>query len=306
MMASSVGRSVLKCIDIGANLTDPMFRGIYHGVSKHRDDFQDILQRSWDIGIDKIIVTGGSLEDCKNAVSLASSHDRLFCTVGCHPTRCSEFESSDGPNEYLSKLLELAKSSDRVVAVGECGLDYDRLHFCPKETQLKYFEHQIDLAEQTNLPMFLHCRNAAMDLISILTRHRSRISGAVVHSFDGTKEEVKSFVDLGFYIGINGCSLKTAENLETVQKIPVDRLVIETDAPWCEIRPTHAGFKHVQTSFPSRKKEKFEDNCYVKSRNEPSSIIQVLEVLSAVRNDDIVHLAETVYRNTCNLFHFST
>lgn len=304
-MATPIARNVLKLIDIGANLTDPMFRGIYHGTMRHRDDFDDMLQRCWDGCLDKIIVTGGSYEDCKEALELASKHDRLYCTVGCHPTRCKEFESASSPDEYLSNLLTLAQSSNKVVAIGECGLDYDRLKFCPKETQLKYFERQLDLAEQTRLPMFLHCRNASSDLIDIVSRHRHRISGAVVHSFTGSADDVLSFVDLGFYIGINGCSLKTAENLEVVKGIPSDRLMLETDAPWCEIRPTHDSFKHVLTTFPSRKKEKFEDKLRVKSRNEPSCIIQVLEVLSAVRSEDQAQLAETVYRNTCNLFHFS-
>lgn len=209
----------------------------------------------------KIIVTGGSYEDCKEALDLANNHDRLYCTVGCHPTRCKEFESASSPDEYLSNLLALARSSNKVVAIGECGLDYDRLQFCPKETQLKYFERQLDLAEQTRLPMFLHCRNASSDLIDILSRHRHRISGAVVHSFTGSADDVLGFVNLGFYIGINGCSLKTAENLEVVKEIPSDRLMLETDSPWCEIRPTHDSFKHVQTTFPAERRRNSKTSC---------------------------------------------
>jgi TatD DNase family protein len=109
-------------------------------------------------------------------------------------------------------------------------------------------------------------------------------------------------VDLDLYIGINGCSLKTQENIDAMCSIPLERLLIETDAPWCEIRPTHAGFKYVQTQFPSRKKEKWEEGCTVKSRNEPAMILQVLEVIAAARKEDIVSVANTVYENTMKVF----
>ena len=118
----------------------------------------------------------------------------------------------------------------------------------------------------------------------------------------GSKEDIQMFVNMDLYVGINGCSLKTQENIDAMMTIPSERLLIETDAPWCEIRPTHAGFKSIQTQFPSKKKEKWEVGHCVKSRNEPAMISQVLEVMAAARGEDVVTLASTIYDNTMKVF----
>lgn len=301
----ATGRIVRKMIDIGANLTDPMFRGQYNSKQKHRDDFDDMLRRSFNSGIEKMIITGGSLSDSKAALDLAMKHENLFTTVGCHPTRCNEFEQySGGPDAYLSQLSELIKDKkSKVVAVGELGLDYDRLQFCSKDIQKEYFKKQLDLAYQTKLPLFLHNRNSIDDLCEILSGNRDKFIqfGGVVHSFDGTRCDVRRLLELNLHIGINGNSLKTQDNLDVIEFIPSDRLVIDTDCPWCEIKRTHASFKYVKTHF-DKTKDASDPNLPVKNRNEPMNLVQILEVLAAVREEDIESLSEQIYTNTNDLF----
>ncbi|KAF9967810.1 TatD DNase [Mortierella alpina] len=296
-----------RLIDIGINLTDPMFRGLYHGKQAHADDLLHVLARAKRAGVVRMIVTAGNLVDCKSAVELIKDHDDLFMTVGCHPTRCSEFESHpEGPEAYfgaLKAMLEHPDAKQKIVAIGECGLDYDRLQFCPKETQLKYFERQFDLAESTRLPMFLHNRNTGDDFGKLVSAHRSRFTNGVVHSFTGTLEEMQHYIDLGLYIGINGCSLKTEDNLQVAVKIPLDKLLLETDGPWCDIRPTHASFKHLSKmtaeeqaiySPASKKKERFEVGSMVKNRNEPCTMGQVLHVMASLHCMDPAALSDIV------------
>jgi TatD DNase family protein len=167
----------------------------------------DVLQRAFDGGLEKIIVTGGNLEQSRKALELAKSHERLFSTVGVHPTNCSEFHETPNldPEQFLEELLTLATTNrGKIVAIGECGLDFDRLQFCPKDVQLKYFAMQLELSRKAELPLFLHCRNAFPDFIDILQKNRDSVVGGVMHSFDGALEEALAAIEFGLYIGING------------------------------------------------------------------------------------------------------
>ncbi|KAL5232644.1 hypothetical protein ACI65C_000054 [Semiaphis heraclei] len=296
--------SSIPFIDIGANLTDPMFKGIYNGKKKHKEDLEDVLERAWKNDLKKIIITSGSLNDSIEALKIASLSENLYCTVGCHPTRCNEFTEGKNPEAYLNNLTDLIKNNrSKVVAIGECGLDNQRLHFCSKEIQEKYFEMQLKLSGEFNLPLFLHCRDAAPTFLEILKRNPDHIkSGGVVHSFDGSLKEAKAIIDLGFYIGINGCSLRTDDNLKTVSELPINRLMLETDCPWCEVKQTHPSYCYVKTKFNSVKKEKFIDGSMVKGRNEPSTIRQVIEVLASLKKEDPVCLGNQIYQNTMDLF----
>jgi TatD DNase family protein len=308
----SSNKRIAGLVDIGCNLLDPMFKGEYRGVQKHISDLTLVLQRS---NLSHIIVTAGTLSEAKHALEFIQQINcdipRLFSTVGVHPTRAGEFE--DNPKEYLEELCQVARRGVEqgiIVAVGECGLDFnqDRIKFCSPEIQLRHFEKHFVISEELNLPLFLHSRESTPEMIEILKRNRHRFPKAVIHSFTGNMDEVEMILenlDEHIYIGINGCSLKTEENLQVLERIPMSRIVIETDAPWCDIRSTHAGFKYVKTHWEcSKKVEKHVPSLEqtVKNRNEPCHLIQVLEIVSAVKNVPIDQAAEEIYQNTIALF----
>lgn len=135
--------------------------------------------------------------------------------------------------EELKALALESKQAGHAVAFGEIGLDYDRLFLSEKQPQLKYFETQLDLAVEIQLPLFLHSRAASKDFEKLIAPRLAKLPRrGLVHSFTGTLEEMSRMVTLGLDIGVNGCSLKTEENLEVVKAIPLDRIQIETDGPW--------------------------------------------------------------------------
>jgi TatD DNase family protein len=215
---------------------------------------------------------------CASVQAFLFLPERIYCTVGTHPTRCGEFLVASDPENYFTQLTQqIEEHRDKVVAIGEIGLDYDRLHFCEPDIQKKYFEKQLDLVDKFDLPVFLHCRAAHEDFIAILEANKDKIRrGGVVHTFDGTIEQAKKLISMGFHIGLNGCSLKNEANLEVVKALPNDKIMIETDAPWCEIRPTHASHKHIVTKFETVKKQqkkKWQRDVLVVGRNEPVTIV---------------------------------
>ena len=175
----------------------------------------------------------------------------------------------------LRAVLADGVSDGTVVAVGECGLDFEpsRLAYASVETQQRHFAMHVDLAEEFRLPLFLHCRDTGGAFLALMREHGARIAaagGGVVHSYDGPADEMRALVELGLHIGLNGCSLRTAENLLTAAAVPGGRLLLETDAPWCGIKASGAGFASVKTQWPTVKKPEKHDggvSC-VKDRTE--------------------------------------
>ena len=189
-----------------------MFKGMYYGKKVHMPDLISVLRRAQQFGIDRIMVTAGSLSEIHKATLLVQQVSLEFpgmlsTTVGVHPTRVSEFQSHpNSPNAYLQESIGLIRRHREldIKAIGEFGLDYDRVQFSSPTYNKLIFEQQFILADESGLPLFLHMRDAAKDFIEIVKRNRHRFKYGVVHSFTGTAEEAKEILDLDLYIGING------------------------------------------------------------------------------------------------------
>ncbi|KAF2184298.1 deoxyribonuclease tatD [Zopfia rhizophila CBS 207.26] len=308
-MASEAGQ--LRYVDIGINLGDPVFRGEYHGMQRHDDDLNDVLQRALDVGCKKFMVTGSDLNESEHAIGIAKAYPGVcYATVGVHPCSAKHFDSfPGGPSALLSALANLAKKSKQsgeTVAFGEIGLDYDRLFLTPKEQQLKYFEAQLELAVEVQLPLFLHSRAASEDFERLLGAKLPQLpKKGLVHSFTGNVEEMKRMVEMGLDVGVNGCSMKTEENCEVVRQIPLEHLQIETDGPWCEMRPSHASAKFLKDAPPlpkSVKKEKWSKGMMVKGRNESATIPHVAYAIANIKGISVEEVCEAAWHNSIKMF----
>lgn len=254
--------------DIGANLTQEGFR----------HDLDQVLADASAAGVVNLVVTGASMTGSAEAIDIAEPRDQLFATAGIHPHHA---EQATGAN--MSKLAELTQHP-KVKAVGETGLDYFR-NFTPKDQQIASFEQHIQLAIDTGLPMFLHERDAYPDFADMIREHRSNLSELVVHCFTGEEEALDAYLDLDCYIGITGwiCDERRGQHLlPLVKKIPSDRLLIETDAPYLLPR----------TLRPKPKSR----------RNEPKYLAHICEFIADVLEVDPQHLAEQTWANAARFF----
>lgn len=216
-----------QTIDIGINLMHRSFGS----------DREEAVRTAAEAGVSPLIITGTSVRSSEAAAEYASRYPGLlYATAGVHP-----HDAKSCGERTLQSLRELA-ASEAVVAIGECGLDYNR-DFSPRDTQLEWFAKQVELAEELNMPLFLHERDAHDDFARVLRRAKPTGLPAVVHCFTGTEAELRAYLDMGLHIGITGwiCDERRGESLrELVRLIPPDRLMIETDAPFLtprDLRP---------------------------------------------------------------------
>jgi len=207
----------MELIDIGVNLTHDSFDA----------DRAAVMQRAAAAGVVQMVVTGSSVDATRTAIDLARAHPGvLFATAGVHPHHAGDLTA-----EALVTLEELA-STPEVVSVGECGLDYFR-DFAPRDLQRRAFARQLELAKKLDKPVFLHQRDAHDDFIALLREHG--ISRGVAHCFTAGEAERDAYLELGLHIGITGWLNDERRGLqlrEAVKGIPLDRLMIESDAPY--------------------------------------------------------------------------
>lgn len=244
-------------IDIGANLAHDSFDA----------DREAVLERARAAGVQAIVITGSSLPIAERALELAQAHpQQLFSTAGVHPHHAAEWNA---PTEARFRAL---CSSPQLVALGECGLDYFR-DYCPHPTQRSAFAAQLRLATELRKPLFLHQRDAHSDFVALLREHRAALGPVVVHCFTDTSAALDDYLALDCHIGITGwiCDERRgAHLLELVRRIPAERLMLETDAPYLLPR--------TAPKQPSR-------------RNEPCMLPWVLRAVAAARGEDAASLA---------------
>ena len=204
-------------IDIGANLTNSVFT----------DDLGEVLNRAKREGVQHIVVTGTNIQESQHAIALATKHGAyLSATVGIHP------HDADHVKPDWLDTLEGLTSSPHVVAVGEMGLDFYR-NYSERDAQRQVFEAQLDLAARIALPVFVHDRDTEGEVLAVLRRYAP--TKCVVHCFTGNSEELDGFIAEDFYIGVTGwiCDERRGEELRRlVDRIPIARLLVETDAPY--------------------------------------------------------------------------
>lgn len=285
-----------------------------------------MLNRCRQVDLKAVISTATSTEDYHDNIKIIKEFPgispKIYTTLGVHPSYCQGVLQKECKrdwklvDEYFDGMLEIFRNTDenrsKLVAVGECGLDYARLFRSGKDCQLEFFQRHFDLLGKLGASerpaMFLHSRDCATDFITILKKNRDVFPGGVVHSFTGSVEEAREVLEFSddMYIGLNGCSLRDEQGISVASMLPLDRIMIESDAPYCEMRPSHASRPFLldfEWNLPSPvDKSRHDPSKPVKGRNEPTESRRVLRVLSKLRGIDEEELSEIIYANTLRLF----
>lgn len=183
-------------------------------------------------------------------------------------------------------LLKGIRTSNRVIAIGECGLDYFRKS--NREEQIKVFKAHLALHKHVDLPFFFHCRQAAEDFIKCFDELKPKVPRGVVHSFDGPLSEAEEFMNRGLYIGINGCSIRSEEGVSVIRKIPLERILLETDSPYCLIRGSYAGSRFT--------------NIIKAKHNQPYFLKNIATAIANIKGVSVDEVERITYNNTIKLF----
>lgn len=240
---------------------------------KYDEDRNEIIQKSYDEGVRLILNTAADMDSTRKGLLLSDKYSYIYSSVGVHPHEAEKMTEKD-----YEELKELSKKP-KVVAIGEAGLDYFYDH-SPRDIQKYWFARQIGLAKETGLPIIIHDRDAHEDTIDVMKSENAYVCGGVLHCFSGSVEMAKTILDMGFYIAIGGVvTFKNAKKMVEVAKyLPMDRLLIETDAPYLSPEP------------------------YRGARNYSGLVRLVAEKIAEVRGINFEDVAMATYENGKKLF----
>lgn len=276
-------------IDIGLNLTSSQFQ----------NDMGDVIKNALAANVATMIITGTSVEQSQYALELTDQYsDSLYSTAGIHPHNASSL--TEQSIQQLTALL----NENKVLAVGECGLDFNRNFSTPAE-QLSCFEVQLELAVELQMPVFLHQREAQSDFLRLIKKYRSGLVDAVAHCFTGGRDELESYLEADLYIGITGwlCDERRGKALcNCVHLIPDNRVMVETDAPYLFPRSLKlSGDASSNGEKLSGKKKKKS-----RSRNEPQYLPHIIKTLAGLMTKDESELALLTTENARRFFRIGS
>ncbi|HOB89887.1 MAG TPA: TatD family hydrolase [Candidatus Colwellbacteria bacterium] len=252
-----------------------------------KDDHEEVIRRALDKGV-WLNNVGSQKETSEKAVMIAEDHEKgVYATVGFHPIHAEAAEKED-LEESVSKSEEFdydffcrLAQNPKVVAIGECGLDYFHLKNAAKDKQKEIFLAQIKLAEETSKPLMVHCRDAYPDLIEILRSERSRLlpdRPGISHFFTGSLQDAETLLKMGFSFSFGGAITFAGNYDEVLRRIPLDRLLLETDAPYVAPVPFRG------------------------QRNEPSFVVHVAEHIAKVKSLSLEEVARETTKNALRIF----
>ena len=240
---------------------------------RFNEDREAVIERAFEGGLDGILNVGACMASSARAVELAEKHPRVYAAVGIHP------HDAKGAKEEDYRQLADWSSLDKVVAIGEIGLDY-YYDFSDRPTQKKVFIRQLELAREVDLPIIIHDRDAHGDTMAILKKEGKGLTGSI-HCFSGSYEMAKELLKMGWFLGVDGpLTFKNSAKLpEIVAKIPLERLLLETDCPYL-------------APVPKRGR-----------RNEPAYVKYIAEKVAEIRNISLEEVANQTTKNAIEVFN---
>ena len=240
-----------------------------HLFKEYYDDIDEVLDRALESDVRAVIVNGTKIDDNKEVLELVSSYDMIYGALGLQPQEIGD--DWEKCLEYIEEHID----DDKIMAVGEIGLDY---HYeCDRKLQKMIFRKQLDLAQKYNKPVIIHSRDAIKDTYDILKEYHLR---GIMHCYSGSVEMAHLFNKLGYYLGIGGvCTFKKASKIiDVIKKIPLEYIVLETDSPYLSPEP------------------------YRGRKNEPANVSVILKKICDIKDISYDDAAHMIYGNVITLF----
>ncbi|MBO1004467.1 TatD family hydrolase [Pseudogracilibacillus auburnensis] len=246
---------------------------VHLNARQFAEDRHEVIERAFEAGVNRMVVVGFDEETIPIAIEIAEQYESIYAAVGWHPVDAIHYKES-----HLKWLEELS-SHPKVVALGEMGLDY-HWDTSPKEIQEEVFRKQIRLAKKMHKPIIIHNREATSDVIAILQEEDAQTVGGIMHCFSGSVSEMQDCLQLNFYISLGGpVTFKNAKELKEVAKVaPLDRLLIETDAPYLAPHPNRG------------------------KRNEPAYVTFVAKQIAELKNMEYEEICQITTNNALKFF----